>query len=51
MPVITKWGLAFNISVYYFNFFNFLYSLIKLNIKQAFIKIKIKDGVPLIPMP
>ena len=50
MPVITKWGLAFNIPIYHPSFFNFLYSLIKLNIKQAFVKIKVEDNIPLILM-
>ena len=48
--VITKWGLAFNISIYYFSFFDFLYGLVKLNIKQASAKIKIEDSIPLILM-
>ena len=51
MPVIAKWGPAFNIPIYYPSFFDLLYSLIKLNIKQASAKIKIEDGVPLILMP
>ena len=33
MLVITKQGPAFNIPLYYFSFFNLLYSFIKLNIK------------------
>ena len=51
MPVITKQGPAFNILIYYPSFFNLLYSLIKLNIKQATTKIKNKDGVPLVLTP
>jgi hypothetical protein len=51
IPVITKWGPAFNILIYYPSFFNLLYSLIKLNIKQATTKIKNKDGVPLALTP
>ena len=46
--VIVKQGLAFNIPIYYFSFFDLLYGLIKLNVKQASIKIKIKNGIPLI---
>ena len=51
MPVITKQRLVFNILIYYPSFFNLLYGLVKLNIKQASTKIKVEDGVPLIPMP
>ena len=39
VPVIAKWGPAFNIPTNYTSFFNFLYSLIKFNIKQATTKI------------
>ena len=51
MPVIAKWGPAFNIPIYYPSFFNLLYSLIKLIIKQATTKIKNKDGVSLALTP
>ena len=49
--VITKQGLAFNIPTYHLSFFDFLYGLVKLNIKQATAKIKNKDGVFSIPTP
>jgi len=47
MPITAKQGPAFNIPTYYPNFFDFLYSLIKFNIKQAITKIKNKDNIPL----
>ena len=46
MPVIAKQGPAFNILIHYPSFFNLLYSLIKLIIKQATAKIKNEDSVP-----
>ena len=51
MLVIAKWGLVFNIPVHHFSFFNFLYGLVKLSIKQATAKIKIKNGVLSTPTP
>ena len=51
MPVIAKWGPAFNIPTHHPSFFDLLYGLVKLNVKQATAKIKNKDGVPSIPTP
>ena len=51
MPVIAKWGPAFNILIHHLSFFNLLYGLIKLSVKQAATKIKSKNGIPLTPMP
>src|SRR6266702_4142449 len=51
MLVITKWGPAFNIPIHHPSFFNLLYGLVKLNIKQVSTKIKSKNGIPLTPTP
>ena len=46
VPVIAKWGPAFNIPTHHPSFFYLLYGLVKLNVKQATAKIKNEDGVP-----
>ena len=51
VPVIAKWGPAFNIPIHHPSFFNLLYGLVKLNVKQATAKIKNEDGVPSAPTP
>ena len=51
MPVIAKWGPAFNIPIHHPSFFNLLYGLVKLNIKQVSAKIKSKNSIPLTLTP